>query len=407
MGIGAAGFQFRYRLEGHEPTVRRFRFKDPEGLAAGDIVQFDGGKVRLAASGDGELLGAAVEKSAPHYVDVVIDGDAVYAVHDGEPRDAGATLDLAGLSGAQGVAPSRNAEFEVVAASRARDATLVRIRFDKHHEFVVTAPSEELYTGHGGHAELTPERERELVVATAAGDPTACEQLVQAFLPAISGVARLYRGSSVERGELLQDGVVGLMRACRRFDPGLGTPFWAYATWWVRQAMQQLVASQTGPTVLSDRALRGLARLKEARRAHLQAHGREPSADELVEETGLPREQIDSLLVAERAPRGLDEPFGSAEGSATLGEVLADPDAEDEYEKVEERLEMERIRDLADSLSDREQRVIYEHYGVGRPARTLREIGEELGVSAERVRQIEEQTLEKLRNAALAFRRRR
>ena len=385
--------------------MRRFRFKDAEAVAAGDMVRFDGGNVRLATTGDAALLGAAVEQSAANYVDVVVDGDAVYAVDDGEQRDAGATLDLTGRSGAQGVVASANEEFEVVAACAAADATLVRIRFHKHQEFVVRAPPEDLHIGHPGHVGLTPERERALVVATAAGDANACEQLVEAFLPAISGVARLYRGSSIERVELLQEGVVGLMRACRRFDPDLGTPFWAYATWWVRQAMQQLVASQTGPTVLSDRALRGLARLKETRRAYVQAHEREPSVHELVEETGLAREQIDSLLVAERAPRGFDEPFAGAEGSATLGDVLADPGAEDEYEKVEERLEIERIRDLADSLGDREQRIIYEHYGVGRPARTLRQIGDELGVSAERVRQIEEQTLEKLRTAALAFRR--
>jgi hypothetical protein len=130
-------------------------------------------------------------------------------------------------------------------------------------------------------------------------------------------VARRYRGSTVERVELLHQGVVGLMRACRRFDPDLGTPFWACATWWVRQAMQQLVASQTGPTVLSDRALRGLGRVKEARRASLQEHGREPTVDELGEMTGLAREQIGSLLVAERAPPQLVLLFAHCRAMAT------------------------------------------------------------------------------------------
>jgi RNA polymerase sigma factor (sigma-70 family) len=288
-----------------------------------------------------------------------------------------------------------------VADSSADDETLVRI--NRHREIVLRAPPEQPRVGRFARSALTPDRENALVLATATGDPVACEQLVEAFLPAVSSVARRYRGSGVERTELLQEGVVGLMRACKRFDTDLGTPFWAYATWWVRQAMQQLVARQTRPTVLSDRALRGLARLKEARRGHLQAHGCDPSTNELVEATGLPREQIDSLLVVERAPRALDEPFAGEDGPATLADLLADPVAEEEYDKVEERLEIERVRDLTDGLGKRERTILYEHYGVGRPARTLREIGEDIGVSAERVRQIEEQTLEKVRAATVTL----
>jgi RNA polymerase sigma factor (sigma-70 family) len=405
--ISTAGFQFRYRLEGRAPTVRRFHLVIGEALTAGDIVQFDRGGVRVAVTGDCALLGAAVQTNdeceEARYVDVVVDGDAVYAVRDDERREAGATLDLSGPPGAQGAAPGRNAELEVVVDSAADGETLVRIRVDKHCEIVLSAPPEQPHVGRFARSELTADRENALVVATAAGDPVACEQLVEAFLPAVSGVARLYRGSGVERTELLQEGVVGLMRACRRFDADLGAPFWAYATWWVRRAMQQLVACQTRPTVLSDRALRGLARLKEARRGHLQAHGCEPSIDELVEATGLPRKQIDSLLVVERAPRGLDEPVAGEDGSATLVDLLADPVAEEEYDKVEERVEIERVRDLTDGLGKRERTILYEHYGVGRPSRTLREIGDDIGVSAERVRQIEEQTLEKLRAAALTL----
>src|ERR1700682_1617456 len=153
---------------------------------------------------------------------------------------------------------------------------------------------------------LTPARERELVMAATTGDPRACEDLVDAFLPAIAGVARLYRNiPSVERAELLQEGVVGLLRAVRRFDPSRDTPFWAYATWWVRQAMQQLISELTRPTVLSDRAQRGLARIPEARRTYLQAHGRAPSKNELAALVDLSRDQVESLLAAERAQQPL------------------------------------------------------------------------------------------------------
>lgn len=113
--------------------------------------------------------------------------------------------------------------------------------------------------------------ERRLVRAAKDGDRGASEELVEAFLPLIAGVARIYRGSgSITRVELMQEGVVGLLRALERYDLALGVPFWGYATWWVRQAMQQLIAELARPTVVSDRALRHLAQLKRAHRDYLQ-----------------------------------------------------------------------------------------------------------------------------------------
>ncbi len=165
------------------------------------------------------------------------------------------------------------------------------------------------------------------MAAAAAGDAAACERLVEAFLPSIAGVARIYRGTpGVERSELMQEGVVGLLRAARRYDPARGTPFWAYASWWVRQAMQQLVAEMTRPVALSDRPLRGLARIREARAKHLQDHGKEPSMAELAAATGLPRKQVESLIAIERTPRGLHEPLSSEEGTGnTMEDFVADP----------------------------------------------------------------------------------
>jgi RNA polymerase sigma factor (sigma-70 family) len=249
---------------------------------------------------------------------------------------------------------------------------------------------------------VTPARERELVLAAAGGDRAACEQLVQVFQPALASVARRYGTTTgVQRSELLQEGVVGLLRAIKRFDPTLGTPFWAYASWWVRQAMQQLVSEVARPIVLSDRGQRALARVREARRAHLQEHRIEPSTAELAAASGLSREQVESILAAERAPRVLSEPIEPGDGTtATLGEQIADPASEDEYERVVEGLLTEQVRELADSLDERQRSILYAHYGVGGPSRSLREIGSSLGISAERVRQIEEQALATLRAAA-------
>src|ERR671928_674201 len=174
-----------------------------------------------------------------------------------------------------------------------------------------------------------------LVRAAKAGDPVARARLVDAFMPLISASARTYRTPHVHRVELLQEGVVGLLRALERFDPDRGIPFWGYATWWVRQAMQQLVSELTRPVVLSDRALRHLPRLKQAHHDAVRQSGRAPGRGELAERSGLSLDQVDDLLATERAPRSLQEPVAGSEGEiGTFGELLADPLAEGEYEEV-------------------------------------------------------------------------
>jgi len=225
---------------------------------------------------------------------------------------------------------------------------------------------------------------------------------VAAFLPAIAHVARRFEsGGRVQRAELVQEGVAGLLFAARRYDPRLRTPFWAYASFWVRKAMQELVAELTRPAALSDHAVRALARIGAARREHLRAHGTEPTAAQLSAATGLKRVQLDSLLALDRAPRSFEEPVGADESSpATFGETIADPDAEIGYEQVLDGMEIDVVRGLADDLDERERTVLWRHYGLGQPPQTLARIGSELGLSAERIRQIEKQALEKLRVAA-------
>lgn len=249
---------------------------------------------------------------------------------------------------------------------------------------------------------LGPTREQELVAAAQAGDLRARGELVEAFMPRIASVARMYRESPrIDRIELLQEGVVGLLRALERYDPDQGTPFWGYASFWVRQAMQQLVAELTRPVVLSDRALRQLARLRDAHREAVQSTGREPLRSELSERSGLSAEQIDDLLAADRTPRSIEE--GVAGGDAavgTFGELLVDPLAEGEYERVVESLEARELLALLAGLSERERAVLRARYGLGHAEEGLRSIGERLGVSAERVRQIEQRALGKLAAAA-------
>jgi RNA polymerase sigma factor (sigma-70 family) len=239
--------------------------------------------------------------------------------------------------------------------------------------------------------------ERALLAAARAGDAAARAGLVEAYMPQIAGVARLYRTGRVQRQELLQEGVVGLLRALERFDPDRGLPFWAYAAFWVRQAMQQLVAELTRPAVLSDRALRHLSRLRQAHHEALKRTAREPRREELAEMTGLELEQVDDLLAMDRAPRALDEPVTGHEGDVgVFGDLLVDPLAEDEYERVLSAIEVEALHDLLAGLSDRERHVLRARYGLDGDERSLRDLGEALGLSGERIRQIERRALGKL-----------
>lgn len=237
--------------------------------------------------------------------------------------------------------------------------------------------------------QLTLRQERDLVIGAEAGDAEACRQLVAAFLPAIASVAsRFPSGSSVERQELMQEGVAGLLFAARRFDTGRNTPFWGYASFWVRKAMQELVAELTRPVALSDRAVRAGAQLRTARCEYLRDYGTEPTSEELSRATGLTLGQIESLDATEQVPSG--------DGAADL---IVDPVAEQAFDQVLDEMEMREMRHFADGLDERERAVLRAHYGLGEPVKTLNEIGGALGLTAERARQIELEALQKLREA--------
>jgi RNA polymerase primary sigma factor len=256
--------------------------------------------------------------------------------------------------------------------------------------------------GLGERPRLPLSTERRLVAAAKRGDRRSREELVEAFLPLIAGVARIYRGSPmVTRLELMQEGVVGLLRALERYDPDLEVPFWGYATWWVRQALQQLIAELTRPIVLSDRTLRHLAQIKRAHGELSARDGRDPTGTQLAQATGLSVAQVEELLALERAPQSMDEPVSAADDElGAFGELLADPLAADAYEELLDHSEIEQVRALLAGLSERERMILRARYGLDGREQSLREVGEQMGLSGERVRQIENRALGKLRAGA-------
>jgi RNA polymerase primary sigma factor len=192
------------------------------------------------------------------------------------------------------------------------------------------------------------------VIAAESGDSAACRRLVEVFLPAIANLARGFQGSRVEHRELLQEGVAGLLLAARRYDSELDTPFWAYASFWARKAMQELVGQLTRPVALSDRAARDLTHIRRARNESLQTEGKEPTTEELIAATGLAPAQIESLLATVRMPRGLEERLSADDASSpTIGETIVDPVAEQAYENVLDDLQIHGVLDLTNALEER------------------------------------------------------
>lgn len=219
--------------------------------------------------------------------------------------------------------------------------------------------------------------------------------LVAGSLRLVISMAKRYRWSGVPLADLFQEGVLGLLRAAERFDWSRGTPFSAYAAWWVRHAIARAVREARVGVHLPDRQWKLLRRLGRARLA-------DPSAgvEELARAAGVDPEEAERLVPLLGTPVSLEAPVGQ-EGEAALGELLADRRAEEVLEEVLVEAEIERLLQVADRvLSPRERWVLEARYGLGgRDPRTLREVGEELGLTPQRVAQIEGRALAKLRAA--------
>lgn len=255
----------------------------------------------------------------------------------------------------------------------------------------------EKYLQEIGREELiTVEEEAELAVRIRKGDREALERLTKANLRFVVSVAKQYQNQGLALPDLINEGNLGLIKAAEKFDETRGFKFISYAVWWIRQSILQALAEQSRIVRLPLNQVGHLNRINRAFSKFEQEYERNPSSDELAEVMDIEPEKVEEMMRMAGKHTSIDAPFAEGEESNML-DVLADAGAtvaDEQFDKESLAIEVRRTLAL---LPERERLILSMFYGIGYPEQTLEEIGEKLGLSRERVRQIKEKTLKKLR----------
>ena len=247
------------------------------------------------------------------------------------------------------------------------------------------------------HELITPDREKELGARAQKGDEEAIQELARANLRFVISVAKKYQNRGVSLTDLIQEGNVGLVTAARKFDPEQGVKFISYAVWWIRQAILASLANHGRAVRVPLNRASDLARIFREKERLKQEKGREPSTEELAEATDLTPELVESLQTLNAAEIRLDAPIGDSEDSQLVERFITEEAAEPELE-VESRLLTEAITDALSTLEARDAKVLRLYFGLeGEREHTLEEIGNMLGVTRERIRQLRDRALRRLK----------
>lgn len=248
-----------------------------------------------------------------------------------------------------------------------------------------------------GHEELiSAEEEVELARRIKTGDRKALEKLTKANLRFVVSVAKQYQNQGLSLPDLINEGNIGLLKAAEKFDETRGFKFISYAVWWIRQSILQAIAEQGRVVRLPLNQVGSVNRINKVLSKFEQENERRPSVDEIADKTDLPHEKIEDVLKVNTRQVSVDAPMADGDGTSMIDFMQSDSDPSTDEELLKESLRAE-ITSALSVLNDRERNVIEAFYGINQPECTMEEIGKKYGLTRERVRQIREKAIRRLK----------
>jgi RNA polymerase primary sigma factor len=244
---------------------------------------------------------------------------------------------------------------------------------------------------------LTPQEEIELAARIKKGDKKAREHMIKANLRLVVKIARDYEGIGLPLLDLISEGNIGLMKAVERFDPAKGGKLSTYGSWWIKQSIKRALANQSKTIRLPVHLVDKISKMRRTAMKLQEEFGREPTDEELAAELGTTAARVSQMRTASIRPASLDAPVGD-DNSNTYSEMVEDDRAVNPYDELEDKTVTGMLQDMVKHLDEREATILRYRFGLdGGNEKTLEEVGEKFGVTRERVRQIQNLALRKLR----------